>query len=200
MPLSEVLGVAPSSEHTLCCRKKSNEDKYRFVLGTSNLTKKNNPNYLGKLTRHSENLFLVTLENGVHLAEIKFVQMLSKIAVSVQVLNQYINIREMGSKGCLFSYFILLTYLLYFSGMYVNTKISAPVLSLSVESTGRSVMELYNSDQFNIQNHLTESSKVTTPTVGHVDVEARYYVDFDYPFSIFLAFATLCAIEARQQV
>lgn len=108
MPFGELIG-APSHENTLCCRKKSNEDKYRFVLGT-NITKKGNPNYIGKLTKSSASTYIVTLESGVQLAEIKFVQMLSKTAVTVKIvemLNQYTNVQEVGSGGSCFRYAFL---------------------------------------------------------------------------------------------
>jgi hypothetical protein len=44
----------------------TSEDKYRFVLGDSNLTKKGNPNYLGKMTK-MDNRYTITLAAGMQL-------------------------------------------------------------------------------------------------------------------------------------
>lgn len=83
---------------------------------------------------------------------------------------------------------------LFISGVFVHSKLSSLVLSLSTESANRSVLEIYNSYQFDKQN--VDKSK--TPNCMDSN-NSRYYVDFDYPYSIFLAFATLCAVEAYQQ-
>ena len=62
---------------------------------------------------------------------------------------------------------------------------SSPVLLLKVGAQDRIILELYNGD-----DHI-KSDIATT------DHSSKYDLTFDYPFTIFLAFALLCAIQAH---
>ena len=174
-----------SSPVSLCCRKKMNEDKYRFVIGASNLTKKGNPNYIGKMTR-IENVFTITLSTGMVLAEITFAPLLTKCAVQVKILNRYVNVREIGPGGSIFTGVQML-------------QVSGPILSLVVESANRPVLEIYDSQQFGKIADKEPLHASSVDTARGLDVNARYVADFDYPMTIFLVFAILCALHAKDQ-
>ena len=58
-----------------------------------------------------------------------------------------------------------------------------PLVSLKVESTNRTVME--------IQKPMDVTATAAPPSV----VGSKYLLEFDYPLSIFLAFSILCAVE-----
>ena len=112
----------------LCCRKKANEDKFRFVLGDANLEKRGNPNYIGKMSRTDRHTFMITLASGMQLAEITVSPMRGEWALAVEILNRYVNVKELGARGKVLR------------GVFRADAV--PVLSLQVDASHRPVFEV----------------------------------------------------------
>ena len=88
----------------LCCRKKSSENKYRFSLDKDKMTKKDNPNYIGKMTCKNDKLdnFLVTLADQSVVAQITITN--NGHTITCELLNQYLNAQETGKSGRMLVY------------------------------------------------------------------------------------------------
>ena len=85
-------------------------------------------------------------------------------------------------------------FLIHSRGTY--TPGNSPALSLLVGTTNRSVFEMYNNSDF--ENLIKKiSPKDRTASGNEMDTPARYIADFDYPLTIFLVFAILCALESH---
>lgn len=67
-----------------------------------------------------------------------------------------------------------------------------PLLSLQVDASRRPVLEVHPAS-------VLGSAAAAAMAASGPGVEIKYAVDFDYPCTIFLAFAVLCAIEAHRQ-
>jgi hypothetical protein len=245
---------AEQAESCLCCRKKSKSNKFRFSLDPGKMTKKNNPNYVGKMTMttpapplpatagaapapappaasdpkasSSQFVLSLSLKNQVDVACIRIVSSFGKHTVTVLLLNQYLNLLESGAPGRLLTG----TYHIY----------AAPqlILRIDTETASRTVMEVNKLTptlaplSFTPLQHRITLTRAATPAAATesgkgaaagasvpVPVSApgsgssrsstlakpqipedttKCLVHFDYPLTMFLAFAITCAVEAHR--
>jgi hypothetical protein len=76
---------ASQHESVLCCRRKHHQNKFRFSLNAAKLSKKDNPDYIGKMTCNDTlDAFVVTLAAGIVVAEIS----IHEKRVTCELLNQ----------------------------------------------------------------------------------------------------------------
>jgi len=159
---------AEQQEHCLCCRRKAKGKKFRFSLDESKLTKKNNPNYIGKMKERKPGLYEVYLRSNVLVMTIR----IAENEVSAELQNQFLNSVERGKSGRTMRGIVQI---------FVQ-----PMLALKVDSSKRTILKV--SRPFEMK----EVAETGTPQ--EVNQEGTYLVDFDYPMTIFLSFAVLCAI------
>lgn len=159
---------AEQQEHCLCCRRKAKGNKFRFSVDQSKMTKKNNPNYIGKMKEQRRGLYEVHLRTHMLIMTIK----ISDNEVSAELQNQFLNSVELGRQGRTIR-------------GNVQTFVQ-PMLALKVESSKRTILKV--SRPFEIKE---VSQPRTSSDINQIDT---YLVDFDYPMTIFLSFAVLCAM------
>ncbi len=71
---------------------------------------------------------------------------------------------------------------------------ATPALALQVDASHRPVLEVHPRQKVSASASASASAAAAS---GQVDV--RFVIDFDYPLTVFLAFAIVCALEALRQ-
>eukprot|EP00467_Chlorarachnion_reptans_P013274 CAMPEP_0114521054 /NCGR_PEP_ID=MMETSP0109-20121206/19971_1 /TAXON_ID=29199 /ORGANISM="Chlorarachnion reptans, Strain CCCM449" /LENGTH=436 /DNA_ID=CAMNT_0001702113 /DNA_START=280 /DNA_END=1590 /DNA_ORIENTATION=+ len=158
---------AEQQEHCLCCRRKAKGKKFRFSLDESKMTKRNNPNYVGKMKEQRPGVYEVYLRRNMLVITID----VTDSEVSAELQNQFLNSVELGR-----------------AGRTVRGNVQTfvdPMLALKVDSSKRTVLKVTRPG-----NKMKEVAQATSELVHP---NATYLVDFDYPLSIFLSFSILCA-------
>ena len=168
--------ASSQKESVLCCRKKSAENKFRFSLDPNVMTKKDNPAYVGKMSCKSAALddFNITLADGVVIANVTISSDVGKRSISCELLNQYLNAQESGRGGRTLNGTIQI---------YMQ-----PYIALAVESSRRAVLSVYNPNE----------SDATKASNLNIDYREKLIVEQDYPLSVFLSFAIVCAAFANK--
>jgi hypothetical protein len=206
----------------LCCRKKSKQNKWRFSLNDNNMGKKNNPDYEGKMTLENGNFgaekgqncvaaetvchFLLSSRSNQPCARISVSNKLGKHSVSVQIIGDYVkNNVEITKNGLKFtgnynSYVQPLLTLSIEARRTNSVLLSSAALTISKNYVGRTVLQVskiaqkFNSSVSSSNNSgIAESGGALSPNTVN---DGRYVIEFDYPLTIFLTFAILCALES----
>eukprot|EP01083_Nonionella_stella_P020139 55826_1 len=168
----------------LCCRKKKNMDKFRFSTDEFQMEKRNNSHYVGKMKviKKAKNKFVtfrLTMKNKQNACLIKInvnpPNNSHMCEVQLSTNDNLIETNGIAMKGT------------------INNFV-APKLTLSVSSSNRTVLNI--TDCMNcIENVLQKQPTMFKPKSNRIsDVQT---IDFDYPLSIFLAFAITCAVNCR---
>jgi hypothetical protein len=162
---------ANQKESCIYCRRKRKEDVYRFSLDPNKLTKRKNPAYVGSMVIDAEDSTRLMVYNKAEtlVADIRVSSTTFKKNVTVFLLNEYLNLYEKGAAGRVFT------------GI-VNAYIQ-PMLALKVERSERVILQILN------------PTDVADPTA--VSQPNRYIVEIDYPLTILLSFAIVCAVEIK---
>jgi hypothetical protein len=101
------------------------------------------------------------------------------------MLNQYLNLHEMGRQGRTLK--------------GAMQPYMSPLLSLTVASTKRTVLEISkhaNAAEAQGLSRTAITSNAVQRAAHDRNEFIKYTMEFDYPLTIFLSFAVMCAIEA----
>ena len=165
--------------NVICCRKKRKKEKYRFSTDELNLQKRGNKNYVGKMKLIEKNkkyiTYLVTLKDYNQIATIKIEIKNNVHCIEVKLLDYMDNLYEekIQNNDHKIMTGIVQTFM-------------QPQLKLLIQSSKRIVLEL-------------KSYKDITTILNNNNIyNENLIIDFDYPLSMFLSFAIICALKSRK--
>mmetsp|Transcript_12454 Transcript_12454/g.23855 ORF Transcript_12454/g.23855 Transcript_12454/m.23855 type:complete len:193 (-) Transcript_12454:113-691(-) len=158
---------AEQQEHCLCCKRKAKGNKFRFSLDASKITKRGNPSYIGKMKESSKGFYEVKLSTNQLVMTIR----VAGTEVSAELQHQFLNSVEGGKQGRTIM-------------GNIQTFVQ-PILALKVESSNRTIFKLSRPYE------ATKSAKSGDKAIMN---PGTFLLDFNYPLTIFLSFAILCAV------
>eukprot|EP00698_Gefionella_okellyi_P014905 TRINITY_DN4159_c0_g1_i1.p1 TRINITY_DN4159_c0_g1~~TRINITY_DN4159_c0_g1_i1.p1 ORF type:complete len:364 (-),score=63.33 TRINITY_DN4159_c0_g1_i1:210-1301(-) len=193
-------------EHCLFARKKSKLPVYRLSLDPHNMSKRNNPLYCGKIeaTVQKPNDYIVSLPNRQRIMSISIGEPSkgprAQRSLDVKFLaDSVINEHEAGSAGRTFKATIQQHLQPSFCLRTVGSNRPVCVLykETDVTASGGAAGGGHGDETDDAAQAETESAAAERPSSPSAESN-KYFVDFDYPMSIFTAFCVACAVESER--